>query len=127
MHGLYGVRGFGKRKEAIEIVRSLASHLFRRDSPKLADLPGNFLHECGLIAFAAMWNWCEEGRVGFNQHSVERDLFRGISNLLRFWESDISGKRNHKSHVERAFGMRPSTRETVQNPADSGRLPMLLD
>src|SRR6202011_1873342 len=58
---------------------------------------------------------------------VERYFQRRISNLLRLGKSDIASKRNHESHVERAFCLWPVSGEAVQNSTQTPRRPMLAD
>src|SRR5208283_5481168 len=83
--------------------------------------------EGGLVAFAAIWDWGQIGRVGFDQHAVERDLHSRIANLLRLGKGDVARKGNHEAHVEGAFGLRPVSGEAVENASQAARRPLLFD
>src|SRR5262249_37143007 len=74
-----------------------------------------------------MRNWRQERRISFDQHAIERYLHCRIPNLLRLRKGYIPSKRDHESHIERTIGMRPFAGEAVQNSAEVGRLPVLLD
>src|ERR1700686_3328220 len=97
---LYGVKLFVKRKEAIKILRRLHADIVGRKPASSPPLPRYFFHEHWLVALAAVRYWREKWRIGFDQHSVERGLFSGFTNLLRFGKSDVAGEGNHESHLQ---------------------------
>ena len=79
-----------------------------------------FEDERRLIALATVRNRRQIGRVGLDQHALQWNFHCGVANLLRLGKSHIAGERNHESHVERALGLRPVSREAMQNAAQSG-------
>ena len=90
-------------------------------------MPCRLLDVRRLVALASVGNGRKVGRVGFDQHVVERDLRRRVANLLRLGKADIPGKGNHEAHVQRAFRVWPGAGETVQDSAETGWVPVLLD
>ena len=74
------------RKNLWKFRRGLLADFLRRKSAQFADLAGHFGHECRLIALAAMGNWSEVGRVGLDEHAVERNDAGGVANVLRLWD-----------------------------------------
>src|SRR5579872_897766 len=120
---LNGVGLLGKRKEPVEIGGRLQSNLVSRQATQFANGACGFLYERRLVALAAIRNRREVRAIGFNQHVVERHFSGRIADLLRLRKRDIPGKRDHESHVERSLGVRPCSRETMQNSPQSTRRP----
>src|SRR5690348_2633383 len=119
--------GFLEREKTIEVPRSLITNFFRRNPTQFPDLTRNFLHKCRLIALPPIWNWSKKRRIGLDENALKRDLQRRIANLLGFGKRHVPGERDHESHVECALRVRPNTGEAMQNSAEPGRPPVLLD
>src|ERR1051326_4557779 len=90
-------------------------------------MAGSLGDECRFVALATMRNRSEVGAIGFNQHTIERYLRRGIANLLGFRKAYISGKRNYEAHIERALGVTPGSGKAVENAAEPAGLPVSLN
>src|SRR5208282_2442594 len=111
-------------KTLVEIPRGLRADLFCGHVAQFADLTGYLPDKRRLVALAAMRNRGQVGRVGFDQHAVERNHLRRVADRLRLGKGDIAGKRNHETQIERPPRMLDASREAVQNAAQSDRSPV---
>src|SRR5262244_3100434 len=62
-----------KFEKAKEVIRRSVADLVGGLAPQLGDLFGGLGHERRFVALAAIGNWSEKGRVGFDQHALFRD------------------------------------------------------
>ena len=91
--------------------------------PQAGDFFGHMKHIGGFVGPAAMWRRRQVGRVGLDQHAIERDKLRDFLEGLGVLEGDDAGKGDVKTQVEcrpcriQVFG------EAVEDAAD---LPALL-
>ena len=87
-----------------------------------------YLDDIGrLVALSAAALRRKKRRVGFGENAVEGQLPGHIADGLRLRIGDISGERNHESHVEAATGFVDRSGEAVKNSAKTCRAPVLLD
>src|SRR5262252_9905908 len=80
-------------EEFVKVLRGSVAHFFKRQIAYLADLPGYFLHVGGLVPLPAVGDWRQIRRIGFDQHAIEGNKLRGVADILRFRESDVTGER----------------------------------
>ena len=105
------------REEAQRVDARRLGERLGRDSPRLGDHARGRGDEGRLVALAAMGDGREIGRVGLDQHPVERDVAGDVAQFLRLLEGHHAREGDRKAEVERGFGERPRRGEAVEKAA----------
>src|SRR5262249_12022847 len=114
---------FRQIEEFVEIGGSPLPHFFKREASQVAYTTRRFYYKRRLVTLATIRHRRKKRTIGFNEHAIERDLLRGVANLLSFGEGHIACKRNHEPHIERTLRMLPRTGKTMKHSAKAARFP----
>ena len=97
-------------------------HFLARLLPQIRKRVSNVNHESRLIwASRAMRLWCQEWRIRFHHHSVDRREARRFSRLLRVCESDDACKGQACTEVKHHARFSWSCGEAVEDEAMCGK------
>src|SRR5580700_10707094 len=88
----FAFSGFSQFEKIVKIPARLLAHFFRCHRSKYAELERSFYHERRLVALAAMRHRRQIWRVRLNQHALQRNLERGLANLLGLREGQVTGE-----------------------------------
>src|SRR5688572_16837310 len=104
-------------EQAKEVGAGGRSHLFQRDSAQPGDLLGHVLHQRGLVGLPAVGHRREVGRIGFDQHALQRHLTRDLPQRRRVLEGDDPGKGDVEAQRQRRARDLPGAREAMHDAA----------
>jgi len=75
-------------------------------------------HPSGFILLAAIRHRCKIGRIGFDQHAIERHAFGNFFEFFSLFESHNAGKGNVETQIERCVGHLLRFGKAVEYAAD---------
>ena len=116
-----------KAKELLEICCDLSSHFFGAQLVEGGQRARHFHNKGRLIALTAMRDRSQIRTIGFRQQAVEGNGKRRLAQVFRLLEGDVAGKRNQKSHVEKAARILTCPTEAVQDSAQARGAPVLVE
>ena len=109
-------------EQAEEVGRGRLRDLLERNAAQPRDLRRDVRHKGRLVALAAKRHRREIGRVGLDQHAIERHAPRDVLDVERVLERDDARERDVEAEVERGPRDVPGFGEAVHHAAGIARV-----
>ena len=105
-------------KKPSDIARRRVSNFFQSYAFYACNGFSDQPHVSRLIALPSMRNRCEVGRIGFDEHSIQRHFTYNFAQRFGVFKGDNASKRQIKSQVEVVPSSIIIAREAVDHSAD---------
>src|SRR5271170_7252859 len=114
-------------KKAPEILRRHERHFFRIQVSHSRERSCHFDDVGWLVALPAQRLRRQKRRICFRENAIEGQIASAVAKRLHFRIRDIGGERNEEAHFDSPPRILRTSRETMENSAETARTPFRLE